>query len=301
MSGNKNNSDEKLIRALYKKAPLLHWGKLRFVGSIRVLSVMSFFGASIAAGLSLPQLSQININDIISSTIVVWSFIAFIMCLLFANLTYFIFCPAIIRKFASLSDFYMHQINIKKCQLETYPDDKFDADMIHVSKQYIKDLSANNCARRLSVSLFIASIIFLLVFVISFIKITFVASSNLHTINSNIIYFKFNSSDLTNIENEKLDIIYKSIKLCNGKAIVKGYADDTGSAEHNFKLSTERANSIKKYLAYKKGLNAMDIAVVGYGSLWPIASNRNEEGRKFNRRAEVEIVPQNKLILITNQ
>lgn len=294
MTENTKANDEKEIRALYKNTPFLSWGKLRFVGSVRVLSVMSFVGACIAAGLSLPQLSQVNIRNIISNPVIVWSFLGFFISLLLANLIHYLFCPVIIRKFASLSDFYMHQINIKKCQLDTYPEDQFDASLLHVSRQYIKDLAENSCARWSSLFLFSASLIFFTFFVVN--------SYGLVTIEQNIykkrkfeINFEFNSSELTNESKNDLLIIRNTIKDSNALIILKGFTDNTGSAYHNQKLSMERANKIKDYLHSQNKLSDANIAVVGYGQLWPVAPNITEEDRKYNRRVEIEVI-QNPII-----
>ncbi len=282
-------NDEKKIRALYKKTPFLNWGKLRFIGSVRVLSVMSFVGACIAAGLSLPQLSQINIRNIISNPVIVWSFLGFFISLLLANLIHYIFCPAIIRKFTSLSDFYMHQINIKKCQIDTYPEDQFDGSLLHVSKQYIKDLAANTCARWASLFLFFASLIFFIFFVVNSYGLVAI-EQNIYKKRKFEINFEFNNSELTNESKKELYIIGNNIKDSNALIIVRGFTDSTGSVYYNQKLSMERANRIKEYLHSQNKVSDSNIAVVGYGQLWPVAPNITEKDRKYNRRVEIEII-----------
>lgn len=68
-----------------------------------------------------------------------------------------------------------------------------------------------------------------------------------------------------------------------------GHTDNQGIARLNIKLSQERVENVKKYLV-KKGVDAHRISGKGYGGIKPIASNKNEETRKLNRRVEFTIV-----------
>lgn len=293
MVRNRKINDEELIRRLSKKTPKLHCGKLRFIGSIRVLSVLPFFGAIFSASMSLPQLKEINIYNILSNQSIIWTFFGFISSLLIAYLINYIYCPVIIKKFLSLSDFYMHQITIKKCQMETYPDDDFDPSLLHVSKHYLKELSVKPCARWLSLTMLIVSIIFLFSFLVVFYLSTINNSISYgYDSNKQIIYFEFNKSELSTASRNKLDKLFGKIKNGNWIVIVKGYTDDIGSNEYNQKLSFNRARSIENYLTSHAELNNLNINVVAYGKLWPVAPNSTEEGRKLNRRVEIEIIPQ---------
>jgi outer membrane protein OmpA-like peptidoglycan-associated protein len=69
---------------------------------------------------------------------------------------------------------------------------------------------------------------------------------------------------------------------------VKGYTDDTGTSRINEKLSTERAEAVKRALV-TDGLPDQTIAVAGMGPAMPIASNDTASGRSQNRRVEIEI------------
>lgn len=68
-----------------------------------------------------------------------------------------------------------------------------------------------------------------------------------------------------------------------------GYADTSGSAKLNQKLSLTRAESVKKYLV-KKGVAAGRITARGEGSANPIADNKTKDGRAKNRRVEIHSV-----------
>lgn len=67
-----------------------------------------------------------------------------------------------------------------------------------------------------------------------------------------------------------------------------GHTDSRGSATKNMKLSQDRAEATKKALV-SEGVEASRITTVGRGELEPIASNRVPDGRKVNRRIEIEL------------
>lgn len=69
---------------------------------------------------------------------------------------------------------------------------------------------------------------------------------------------------------------------------IKGYTDSTGSKELNQTLSAKRADAVKAHLI-ATGLPAEVISTVGMGPENPIADNAKEDGRKQNRRVEIEI------------
>jgi outer membrane protein OmpA-like peptidoglycan-associated protein len=70
--------------------------------------------------------------------------------------------------------------------------------------------------------------------------------------------------------------------------MVKGFTDNTGSSVVNEKISRERAEAVKQELL-TSGLNEQSISAQGLGPAFPIASNGTQEGRKNNRRVEIEI------------
>jgi general secretion pathway protein A len=104
-----------------------------------------------------------------------------------------------------------------------------------------------------------------------------------------IIYFKRNSNDLPDQAFETLDRIADFL-LHNPSASIdiKGYTDSTGSYSYNVSVSNFRANTIKTYLA-GKGVPASKIKSVGLGPENPIATNNTQEGRRKNRRVEIEL------------
>ena len=71
---------------------------------------------------------------------------------------------------------------------------------------------------------------------------------------------------------------------------VIGHTDSTGSAEHNQRLSENRANAVADKLM-DAGVAFERIETIGRGEDQPIASNLTEEGKAQNRRVEIVILP----------
>ncbi len=58
----------------------------------------------------------------------------------------------------------------------------------------------------------------------------------------------------------------------------------------NWELSAQRALSVLYYLE-KEGIPSDKLSAVGYGEYRPIASNATAEGKQFNRRVEIVVLP----------
>jgi outer membrane protein OmpA-like peptidoglycan-associated protein len=70
---------------------------------------------------------------------------------------------------------------------------------------------------------------------------------------------------------------------------IAGHTDNVGDSDANMKLSRDRAEAVKEYLV-KKGIDSGRFIVEAYGDTKPIADNNRSEGRKQNRRVELEII-----------
>jgi general secretion pathway protein A len=111
---------------------------------------------------------------------------------------------------------------------------------------------------------------------------------DLKNIQKIIIYFNYNSNDLPEKTYRTLDRIAEVlIQYPHMDVSVKGYTDATGSFSYNVSVSKFRANIIKTYLA-GKGVDPSRITALGLGPENPIASNETAEGRRQNRRVEIE-------------
>ena len=69
---------------------------------------------------------------------------------------------------------------------------------------------------------------------------------------------------------------------------VEGHTDNTGSAEHNRKLSEQRAKNVLEFLV-AQGIDASRLTAKGYGMTMPVADNATKEGRQKNRRVDLVI------------
>ncbi len=71
--------------------------------------------------------------------------------------------------------------------------------------------------------------------------------------------------------------------------LIEGHTDGTGILEYNFDLSRRRAEAVKQHLE-GKGVSGERILAVGYGPVYPVASNAIASGRAQNRRVEVVLL-----------
>ena len=92
----------------------------------------------------------------------------------------------------------------------------------------------------------------------------------------------------------KLSLILKN----NPNIIIRieGHTDNVGDKDLLMQLSIDRANAIKAYLVHKKKIDPSRIETVGYGGSKPLNSNSNEKQRKQNRRVEIEVIRNQKVV-----
>lgn len=70
---------------------------------------------------------------------------------------------------------------------------------------------------------------------------------------------------------------------------VFGHTDNKGNPASLQKLSKDRAKAVKDYLVKNRFIHPLRINAIGLGAAFPIAENSTEQGRRNNRRVEVEI------------
>ena len=76
---------------------------------------------------------------------------------------------------------------------------------------------------------------------------------------------------------------------------IVGHTDITGSVETNNKLSVARASSVKNYLV-GQGIGTIRLTAEGVGSSQPVADNSTKAGQAQNRRVEVYISANEKML-----
>ncbi len=72
----------------------------------------------------------------------------------------------------------------------------------------------------------------------------------------------------------------------NTEVRIVGHTDSTGSDALNDRLSVQRAEAAKQYLA-ARGVDPKRVVIAGRGEHEPIADNSTEAGRARNRRVEI--------------
>ncbi len=70
---------------------------------------------------------------------------------------------------------------------------------------------------------------------------------------------------------------------------VEGHTDSQGPAASNQKLSESRANAVRDFLI-NEGIGSDRLTAAGYGEDRPIADNKTRNGRKENRRVEINLI-----------
>lgn len=104
------------------------------------------------------------------------------------------------------------------------------------------------------------------------------------------INFEFDSAVLQESSYQAIDSL---ANFLNDNSLINieisGFTDNSGTEEHNQKLSFDRANAVKEALI-NKGVDATRMTVVGHGSSSPLKPNDTEENKALNRRVEIRIL-----------
>lgn len=101
------------------------------------------------------------------------------------------------------------------------------------------------------------------------------------------ILFDLGKADLKPEAKPTLDKVVEIMKKFPKERFhIGGHTDNSFTDEFNLKLSLERANAVKQYLT-SKGIDERRLTTRGYGESRPIYDNKDNEGRKKNRRVEI--------------
>jgi outer membrane protein OmpA-like peptidoglycan-associated protein len=105
------------------------------------------------------------------------------------------------------------------------------------------------------------------------------------------VTFGFDKSVLTKDDREQLDSFAAQLGSARSYILeVTGGTDSTGPAQYNYELSQRRADAVVQYLASKYGIAAHRFYLIGIGKDKEVAPNTTAEGRKQNRRVEVQLL-----------
>lgn len=89
---------------------------------------------------------------------------------------------------------------------------------------------------------------------------------------------------------KELGMALRSEELKNHKMLVAGYTDSDGSEGYNLRLSVERADTVKQYLAINFDIPEYRLKIRGYGESMPVAANTSNWNKQMNRRVEVWVL-----------
>ena len=104
------------------------------------------------------------------------------------------------------------------------------------------------------------------------------------------LHFAFDSSRLSAADRQALKKVVEELdKASDVQVLLVGYADSTGPAAYNLKLSRARAGRVRHYLV-AHGLAADRLRTRGEGESHPVASNKTAAGRAQNRRVELHVI-----------
>ena len=110
------------------------------------------------------------------------------------------------------------------------------------------------------------------------------------------ILFATNSSTLNQASKDALTKFSSSLKSNPDTDVeIYGYTDSTGNDQINIPLSKQRALSVKEFLT-QQSIPSSRMVSEGFGSSHPVGDNATAAGRAQNRRVEVFILPNAKMI-----
>ncbi|MFI1772762.1 OmpA family protein [Thalassobellus citreus] len=110
------------------------------------------------------------------------------------------------------------------------------------------------------------------------------------------VYFDTNKSNINTASQatlNKLIGVFKEYPDTN--ILVVGHTDSQGTAEYNMTLSEKRATSVTNYLS-GNGIAQMRLTTKWFGETQPLHDNATAEGRAKNRRVNIAILPNEKMV-----
>ena len=101
------------------------------------------------------------------------------------------------------------------------------------------------------------------------------------------VLFDFDKSDIRSDAAAALAKLATIIRAQpKGHTRIEGHTDSKGDDAYNQKLSERRAESVKKWLVEKDGLDGSRMTTKGWGEAKPVAPNDTDANRQKNRRVQ---------------
>jgi outer membrane protein OmpA-like peptidoglycan-associated protein len=114
---------------------------------------------------------------------------------------------------------------------------------------------------------------------------------NYKPVSNVTVNFGFDKATLTAEDRATLDTFAAQLGSAQSYILeVTGGTDSTGPAQYNYDLSQRRADAVVQYLASKYGVAAHRFYLIGIGKDKEVAANTTAEGRRQNRRVDVQLL-----------
>jgi outer membrane protein OmpA-like peptidoglycan-associated protein len=115
------------------------------------------------------------------------------------------------------------------------------------------------------------------------------------------ILFATNSANLTPEAAGNINQLAETLnKYADTNVVIEGHTDSSGSDAINQPLSQRRAQAVANSLT-SSGVDNSRITATGYGATQPVADNSTASGKAANRRVEVAIFANEKMIKAANR
>jgi outer membrane protein OmpA-like peptidoglycan-associated protein len=110
-------------------------------------------------------------------------------------------------------------------------------------------------------------------------------------VETKLIYFDFNKSDLKDEGMTELEEVAKALKADpNAVLELQGYADQRGPDRYNYQLTRERVDAVTRYLVQRHGIDLRRIHAVGMGKATPAAGEKpSRDSYSKSRRVEIRL------------
>lgn len=105
----------------------------------------------------------------------------------------------------------------------------------------------------------------------------------------NTIFFETDKADLLPVSYAELSRLARIIQERGYRVQLSGHTDDRGSAEHNQRLSYQRAEAVRAYLV-RCGCSPDALTAAGYGATRPVIADTTEAALAQNRRVEIQFM-----------
>jgi chemotaxis protein MotB len=115
------------------------------------------------------------------------------------------------------------------------------------------------------------------------------------------VLFNSGSAEIKPVGQKVLSLIASTLNnYPNRQVFIEGHTDDIPMGKNSFyrsnwELSSARAISAVEILQDNNQVSPERLKVVGHGEFKPITSNETAEGRRFNRRIEIRLLPESEL------